>query len=339
MTFHDSAEPDEGAVTDLLRQLLEDENERHLSYAQLERLVDRQSSPADEAVAESHLAECPSCRADVAHLRQIAAQVRGETRTTVVPFKSRTQWKWIPRAGWAAIAAAALVAAVVWWPSTSPIRLADGGHRIVIHANGTVRGLESLAPDARAAVESALRVGHLETPAEFNDPRDRAGTLLGGSSTPQEILLSPLGVVIDDRPVFEWRGDGTAGEYSVHVFDGRGDEVSQSWVLRERRWQPDTPLPRGQVFTWQVVAADSGRERVFPAPPAHEARFRVLETAAVQQLDLARRSSGASHLVMGVLYARAGLFGDARRELAALSADNPKADLPRTLLASLPPES
>ena len=94
-------------------------------------------------------------------------------------------------------------------------------------------------------------------------------------------------------------------------------------------------LPRGRTYTWQVVAESAGRRLVAPAPPEPDVRFRVLDASRAEALSAAR-SRRASHLVLGVLYAEAGLIDDAHRELLALHRDNPASRTAEALVAALP---
>jgi hypothetical protein len=45
----------------------------HLSYAVLSRLVERRSSPADDARAQRHLAGCGRCRSELAWLKRLGS--------------------------------------------------------------------------------------------------------------------------------------------------------------------------------------------------------------------------------------------------------------------------
>ncbi len=55
----------------------------------------------------------------------------------------------------------------------------------------------------------------------------------------------------------------------------------------------------------------------------------------LKRIEEARRTSPPSHLVLGILYAEAGLLDEADRELAALSNLNPQSSLPSNLLSDL----
>jgi len=72
-----------------------------------------------------------------------------------------------------------------------------------------------------------------------------------------------------------------------------------------------------------------------PQPPEPEARFLVLDALTLERIEETRRRTSRSHLVLGILYAEAGLLDDAERELTALATLNPGVALPKGLLADL----
>jgi hypothetical protein len=192
--------------------------------------------------------------------------------------------------------------------------------------------LPGIAEDERLAVEAAVKNGQLEFPQQS----DRSGVLLGGKGSNTGILLRPLGAVLETRPVFEWNAINGATNYSVRVVDSAGRTAADVVGLVNTRWTPSSPLNRGQLYTWQLVAMVNGRELVYPAPPAAEARFIVLDEDVIRQIEQAKQRAGQSHLVMAVLYARVGLVDEARKELEALASANPNAELPKSLIRNLP---
>jgi hypothetical protein len=66
---------------------------------------------------------------------------------------------------------------------------------------------------------------------------------------------------------------------------------------------------------WQVEVRRKNSRTILPAPPIPPAIFRVLETAAHEELEVARAAHPSDHLLLGILYARDGLRADAEREL------------------------
>ena len=62
-----------------------------------------------------------------------------------------------------------------------------------------------------------------------------------------------------------------------------------------------------------------------PVPPAPEARFQVVSAETAAEIDSARREHPANHLLLAVLYARAGALDDAAGEIESLAATDPAA--------------
>ena len=112
-------------------------------------------------------------------------------------------------------------------------------------------------------------------------------------------------------------------------------QVAESPLLTTTRWQPPTPLPRGETLSWQVTATLGDEELSAPRPPAPEARFVVLAPAQAEALAADLHVVGASRLGRALAFADAGCRRDAVRELAALAADNPGSELAQGLLESV----
>jgi hypothetical protein len=89
------------------------------------------------------------------------------------------------------------------------------------------------------------------------------------------------------------------------------------------------------IYSWKVLAVKDGEEVVSPRPAAPDAQFKVLEHARVEELEQARQLHSQSHLLMGTLYARAGLLDEAEREFQELIEKNPKSSFANKLLRDL----
>lgn len=217
------------------------------------------------------------------------------------------------------------------------VALQDGGGLVTLDRQGNLAGLESLAPEARQKVKSALTSQRVETPPELAKIITRAGTLLGsGGEQAGFTLVSPLSTAVEtDHPTFRWQALNGATAYIVTIYDSNFNEAARSQELRVTEWTPAQSLMRGGVYSWQVTAIKAGEQIKSPAPPAPEAKFKVLEQAGVDELERARRAYANSHLALGTLYARLGLVDIAERELKALLAANPKSPVARKLLTSL----
>jgi hypothetical protein len=119
------------------------------------------------------------------------------------------------------------------------------------------------------------------------------------------------------------------------VHDSNFRQIESSGPITGTEWVPQTALPRGVVYSWQIRASVNGKTVISPKPPAPEMRFRVLDQKALVAIENARRTQGNSHLAMGVLYWKHGLLADAEREIEALSRANPNSTIAADLLRSL----
>jgi hypothetical protein len=182
-----------------------------------------------------------------------------------------------------------------------------------------------------------LSTGRAQTPAFIEELVGRPGALLSGTSQSESFKpSSPVGTVVrHDRPTLEWQPLSGADSYTVTVSDSDLNALLTSPPLTDTRWTVPRPLGRGGVYTWQVTALRDGEEVVAPAPPAPEARFKVLGQAELKELLAAERAGSSSHLLRGVLYARAGLLDEAEREFRTLLRNNPRSPVARKLLRNL----
>jgi len=95
-------------------------------------------------------------------------------------------------------------------------------------------------------------------------------------------------------------------------------------------------LVPGKTYRWYVVAIlPDDRKAESPTASGAVVKFRVIDSDTRRKLDLARRESAGSHLLMGLHYRRAGLLDDARREFELLGKANPAESMPKRLLAQI----
>lgn len=224
-------------------------------------------------------------------------------------------------------------------PLPAPVQLAlnDGGKQIALDAQGRLVGGDELSAADRQRVLSALKSKSIPVAAsvEFGSTR---GTLMGGPTERTFNLLTPISkIVTSERPVLRWQKLAGAESYRVEISDPAENykEVATSPALTTNEWKVDVPLERGRVYTWQVVALKSGEEIKAPSPDAPEAKFKVLEQSRLSEIERAKRKYAGQHLILGLLYADAGLLDEAERELQALVAANPDSAAARSLLRSL----
>jgi hypothetical protein len=124
-------------------------------------------------------------------------------------------------------------------------------------------------------------------------------------------------------------------EYVVSVVDSEGKVVAQSSRLRTNRWVCSSELLRGNVYRWQVRADREQESTILPAPPAPPALFRVIESGQRAEIEDAERQRPDDHLLLGLLYARAGVVEEARKHLERYRVDD--GPMIRRLIAQLPP--
>ena len=218
-------------------------------------------------------------------------------------------------------------------PSQPLIALNDNGRRVGLNERGEITGLESLPPAYEQSVKKALTTAQLETPTDLAEFVGGSGSLVRGASEGVAFaLVSPVGTAVQsDHPTFRWQKlDGASG-YIVTIFDASFHRVANSELLAQAEWRMPTVLERGKTYSWQVTAIKGNEKINSPTTPAPEAKFKVLEAASFAALQSAQQTYPNSHLVLGVLYARAGLLDDAERELQALVQANPKSAIARNL--------
>jgi hypothetical protein len=214
--------------------------------------------------------------------------------------------------------------------------LNDG--QLTVDDKGNVKGLENLSPSAQNSIKQSLQSGKISVAA--NSLGGNSGVLMGEANENNGVpfaLQTPIGKIIrENQPVLRWKPLKDAASYEVAIVDEKFRVVEQSGKLTATSWKPSKPLPRGANYSWQVTATKTdGTETVSPSSPAPQARFRVVEQNLFDDLQRLEKSGTRSHLALGVLYAKAGLKQEARREFEALVKENPKSNLARKLLQSV----
>jgi hypothetical protein len=149
----------------------------------------------------------------------------------------------------------------------------------------------------------------------------------------RSLLSNPIGNIIQsDRPTFRWRTLKDAESYVVEVYDANFNKVASSQPTQKTEWTSNAPLKRGAIYQWQVTAIKDGQEIKSPVRPAPEAKFKVLDAARADEIEQAKRKYKNSHLLLGILYANAGLLQEAENEFQVLLKQNPKSEAARKLL-------
>jgi anti-sigma factor RsiW len=276
--------------------------EAHLDPdAQLFPYLEGRLDAAERELVEAHLQSCAECRGDVADLRAIDAQPRR------VAGRRRAVWL----AAAAAVVVAVFVAPALWRsePDVPPPLVTQ-----------TATTTQVVPPSVRVnpIVRAALQRGVLTMPAVLRQLQAEGSVQRGPSDEPRSSMV-PSGEVVDTtRPRFTW-SPVPDGVYEVSVFDG-AKRVASSGPLREPRWSPERDLPRGRTYGWQVEVQHGDRPMTLPAPTEPPALFHVLEARQSEAIAQARREASPDHLLVGVLYANAGMRAAAEDELAAAAA-------------------
>lgn len=213
--------------------------------------------------------------------------------------------------------------------------LNDGRGTVSINRAGIVSGLDDVPAATRRVVAEAFVAEQINTP---DIVKDLAGprTLRGPSGDRAIISLSPARTaILDDRPSFEWGKLPGAASYQVYVGDAKGQEVAKSAELSpsETTWTSPSPLKRGEVYSWGVVAIVDGKEIFSPGPAVPEMKFRILSLKEVQELS--QLVTTRSHLALGVFYARKGMVPEAEREFQTLVRENPHSKVAKKLLKQI----
>jgi hypothetical protein len=287
----------------------------HVGEDEVQAYVKGGLAPQRIQTIESHLNRCVLCRAEIADLRGFAtARPARRTRTSLI----------------ALVAAAAVLFFAVGafrafrsTPAPPLLTLTDVNGPIRIDATGRLAsfGRASLTPQDAQSLRDALTTGTLPIPASIRDLAGVSGVLMGAAESPTLGVVSPVGTaVLSDRPRFRWHAPpGASSAFVITVQDVETKQTFSSAPVPELEWVPDRSLDRGHTYDWQVAASLASGEAVAPAPTDPRATFRVVDRETVDRLA----GLPASHAVRTVLYARAGLIEDARREAAALGVLNP----------------
>ncbi|MEN3334823.1 MAG: hypothetical protein V7641_4188 [Blastocatellia bacterium] len=223
--------------------------------------------------------------------------------------------------------------------SVSPeivVALYDGGGLVTLDKQGNLAGLKTLPPSYEQLTKTALTTQHVKPPPTLAELIGKPEKLMGGSAAQNAFsLLTPVGTILQtDRPTFRWSPLGGATSYTVTIYDADAKQVATSQPLSATEWSVPTSLARGGLYSWEVTAIKEGKEITSPTPPALPAKFKVLEQAKLDEINHAKQTYPNAHLILGILYAQAGLLDDAEREFKALVVANPHSSVANQLLRS-----
>jgi hypothetical protein len=260
--------------------------------------VDDEAGPDARRHVAEHIAVCHFCRAEVDDLLAV--------RRTMESQRAPRPWM-----RWMATAAAVVMVAgivVVAGRRTTP----SGAVNRPLLPPPAPR----LVTDPWSEIErSSLQAGRIDEPEVLRELHRPTLGLRGAEET-KHSSLQPSGVVTEsDRPEFRWTPVEGA-RYRVMVLQNE-KLVARSGPIDEAHWRPPQPLQRGRIYVWQVeVAPPDGDARLIPEPPMPEALFQVAGDAAMREIAAARVARPDDRLLLGILYARAGMRDSALAELA-----------------------
>jgi hypothetical protein len=218
------------------------------------------------------------------------------------------------------------------------ITLRDSGAVVTLDKEGVVAGLAGLPASYERLIKEALIRQRIEIPASVKGlAGEREILMSGGDKASPFSLVSPIATIVKSRtPTFRWRPLAGATGYTVTVTDSQSRHVATSATLTKTNWAVPEALERGKTYYWQVAAIREGHEIISPAPSAQRAKFEILDSKKFAEVTSAEAAYKDSHLLLGALYAQAGLLDDARREILALQRANPNSPVARRLLTSIP---
>jgi len=217
----------------------------------------------------------------------------------------------------------------------SAFTLSDGGRTLMVKSDGNVEA-GGLIPERYAGmVRTALSSGRLGMPPAL---LSLGGVQMRSASKNDPFQLqAPVGIVVSsDRPRFGWTAHTQAETYIVALNDVASGREIESEPVSSTTWVPEKPLERGHTYSWTIVATLKNGNRVYvPGSGSPPAKFKILDKSATTELERAKSESTGSHTLMAILYARHGLVENAKKELKALKAENPKAQIITRLQRSL----
>jgi len=347
----------------------------HLDYDQVEGYVDGTLDVEKRESVAVHIEDCKECAREVREIAELKARIEADVKSRTTLGKLAAFLKMPVNLLTVGLAFLVIVCVLVFWahahrmnlqvaamesamaridqsvndlrrqiegisakrPGGAPLALKDGNRQILIDEKGELLGFDMLPADYRDALKDALTAGRITILPPPETTLGQKGSTLG--SRPQGRTfeaLSPAGTAVEDtRPVFEWQPLPGATSYTVFVKDlATGAEIEGQPTGRTT-WTSDKPLVRGHQYAWMVEAAIDGQRVRAPAPEKPFATFRILDEQQAREISLARKAWGSSHLVMGLVYARAGLAREAEKEFRELVAANPESSTARSLLASV----
>ncbi len=292
------------------------------------------------AIVAQHVAVCERCRRDVAALQtyrqSVTPEIWAEARAALEAPPARPSFgEWL-RASWLAfasnralrvgglVAAVALLLLVFVLRNQSVIEIKDGSGRWELTRGGKLTGPVALPDDLEPALRKALQNRTVETPST-----------IAALMTSADGRFRPAGTIVrSDLPKLQWEPTPNTVSYQCTLTSPDDPKFKRGAPkpIKGAFWVMKKPLPRGKIYTWQVVATlRNGKKVALSGSP----RFKVLELAKEQALEQAAKTYAGSHLTLGLLYAQDGALDDAEQEFTALLRANPDSPVVKALLDRL----
>jgi hypothetical protein len=213
-----------------------------------------------------------------------------------------------------------------------------------VQAHGTqlAEEIAALPGDLRLGVSEAIQQGRLQLPADVQRIHDRAVAPSQPAAANTGFSLSgPFGeATFETRPKFTWQPLTGAIGYTVAIADQGLRPVQHSPGLRATTWRPRRALAHDRTYLWQVTATLRGGSKVVASSPSpSEATLRILPRKLADEIAHFQRGHRDAHLVLGVLYAQAGMVTEGASELRQVSPGDSSYDIARRLVESLSPRS
>ena len=329
-----------------------EESIRHLTQVELEAYLEGRLPPARLTHCRTHLDSCEACRAELEDLRTFRSDLAGFARPEPARRERGRGRKrrslMLPVAAAIATIVVAAISAFLWWGRERPranktsVAVTVTKPLAPVPTAGTqtrdtrlADEIAALPADVRPVVSEAIQRGKLQLPSDLSQIRGRAHTLPGAPEANTGFaLLSPFGEAITEtRPEFRWQPLAGATRYSVAIVDTGLHPVQRSPALRTTSWRPRRPLRRGQTYLWQVTATLRGGSKVVASAP--EALLRIIPLKLADELAQFRRGHEESHLVLGALYAQAGLLAESADELRKVAPGDSSYSTAQSLLETL----
>ncbi|HEX6098104.1 MAG TPA: hypothetical protein VF432_17390 [Thermoanaerobaculia bacterium] len=314
---------------------------QHPGIDELKRVRSGAASAEEADAVGRHVAECGECAASAGEtfaIRESVAAFEAAFTLDDVP-EEREPRPLRPVAIWTFAAAAAVAAAVflVPWASVTeapPRRSAPpavqpeqpASPRIAVPAVSRPAEWDALVAETRrtGALPFPPDIRELATPDSYRGPE---------KGVTRDAVWPAATAIAEERPELRW--PAAQGDLSVVTITAGGEEIARSEPLPGSRWRVPVPLARGRMYRWQVSVERGDESFVLPAPPAPPAIFRVISAREQEELARAAAQAGGDRLLLGLLYARAGLVEESRRELGAHEQAT-RDPLARRLLRQLP---